>query len=180
MPHKKNPDVLELIRGFVGKIHGDFSSVLILMKGLPLSYNRDLQLDKPPLFNSVDTIKNVLAILTELFKNIRLKKEVLATRLSDESLFSVDIVEYLIKKGLSYRQAHDIVGRMIRDCLDKGKNISNLSESELKKYSDKFDSSVKNILSAWASVNLKTSYGSTNPKLVEKQLVLWSRKLKYR
>ena len=177
MPHKKNPDVLELIRGSVGKIHGDFSSVLILMKGLPLSYNRDLQLDKPPLFNAVGTIKNMLEIFAELFKNIKIKKEVISSRLSDESLFSVDIVEYLIKKGLSYRQAHDVVGKMVRECLDKGKNISSLSLQELKKYSPKLDEDVKNILNAWASVNLKSSYGSTNPKLVEKQLKFWVKKL---
>jgi len=180
MPHKKNPDVLELVRGFVGKIHGDFSSVLILMKGLPLSYNRDLQLDKPPLFNSVDTIKDILAILAELFKNVTLKKDVIAERLMDESLFSVDIVEHLIRKGLSYREAHDVVGRLVRESLDKGKNISSLELSELKKYSDKLDSGIKNILNAWASVNLKTSQGSTNPKLVAKQLAIWSKKLNSR
>jgi len=180
MPHKKNPDVLELVRGFVGKIHGDFSSVLILMKGLPLSYNRDLQLDKPPLFNSVDTIKDILAILAELFKNVTLKKDVIAERLMDESLFSVDIVEHLIRKGLSYREAHDVVGRLVRESLDKGKNISSLELSELKKYSDKLDSGIKNILNAWASVNLKTSQGSTNPKFVAKQLAVWSKKLNSR
>ncbi len=178
MPHKKNPDVLELIRGSVGKIHGDFSSVLILMKGLPLSYNRDLQLDKPPLFSSVDTIKGMLEILGELFKNIKLKKDIIASRLMDESLFSVDIVEHLIKKGLSYRQAHDVVGKLVKDSLDKGRNISSLTQDELKRYNVNLDSAIKRILNAWASVNLKTSYGSTNPKLVLRQLGFWSKKLK--
>jgi len=178
MPHKKNPDVLELIRGSVGKIHGDFSSILILMKGLPLSYNRDLQLDKPPLFSSVDTVKDILEIFIQLFKNVKIKKEDISSRLMDESLFSVDVVEYLIKKGVSYREAHDIVGRMVRDCLDKGKNISSLTTLELKKYSDKLDADVKNILNAWASVSLKTSYGGTSPKLVAQRLNKWSAKLK--
>jgi len=177
MPHKKNPDVLELIRASVGKIHGDLSSVLILMKGLPLSYNRDLQLDKPPLFNAVETIKDILEIFVELFNNIKLNKEVIAAKLLDESLFSVDIVEYLIKKGLSYRQAHDITGRMVKDVLDKGKKISSLTLKELKKYSDKFDLKVKSILNAWVSVSLKTSYGSTSPKLVKRQIGKWKRKL---
>jgi len=177
MPHKKNPDVLELIRASVGKIHGDLSSVLILMKGLPLSYNRDLQLDKPPLFNAVETIKDILEIFVELFNNIKLKKEVIAAKLLDESLFSVDIVEYLIKKGLSYRQAHDITGRMVKDVLDKGKKISSLTLKELKKYSDKFDLKVKSILNAWVSVSLKTSYGSTSPKLVKRQIGKWKGKL---
>ena len=178
MPHKKNPDILELIRGSAGRIQGDLSSVLILLKGLPSSYNRDLQLDKPPLFDAIDTIKSILEIFIALFGNIVIKKEALAGRVKDESLFSVDIVEYLIKKGVSYRQAHDIVGRMVKACLDKGKNISSLSEKELKKYSPHFSLDVKKVLNARASVNLKKSFGSTNPELVKKQLVSWARRLK--
>ena len=177
MPHKKNPDVLELIRGSAGKIHGDLSNILMLMKGLPLSYNRDMQLDKPPLFNAIDTAEQILEIFVELYKNIRVKKEAISVKLTDESLFSVDVVEYLIKKGISYRQAHDIVGKMVKDCLDKGKMISELSTKDLKKYSKKLEPDVKKILNAWASVNLKISYGSTGPKLVESQLKKWSRKL---
>ncbi|MFH1281782.1 MAG: argininosuccinate lyase [Candidatus Omnitrophota bacterium] len=177
MPHKKNPDILELIRGSVGKIHGDLSSVMILMKGLPSSYNRDLQLDKPPLFDAVDTIKDILEIFMVLFGNIVIEKEALASKVKDESLFSVDIVEYLIKKGISYRKAHDIVGSMVIDCLDKGKKISSLSDAQLKKYSDKLTPDMRNILNALASVALKSSYGSTNPKLVAKQLDKWSKQL---
>ncbi|MBU1726955.1 MAG: argininosuccinate lyase, partial [Candidatus Omnitrophica bacterium] len=174
MPHKKNPDVLELIRGSSGKVHGDLSNILMLLKGLPLSYNRDLQLDKPPLFNAIDTVQQLLEIFIQLFKNVRVNEEEIAEKLMDESLFSVDIVEYLIKKGISYRQAHDIVGKMVKDCLDKGKKISDLSVQELKKYSPKLDSDVKRILNAWQSVNLKTSLGGTGPKLVKRQLNFWS------
>jgi len=177
MPHKKNPDILELIRGSVGKVQGDLSSVIMLMKGLPTSYNRDMQLDKPPLFSAIDTVKDILEIFIALFGNIVIEKESIAAKVKDESLFSVDIVEYLIKKGLSYRQAHDIVGRMVRDCLDKGKKISALNEKELKKYSPKFNADLKNILNAWASVNLKKSFGSTNPKLVKQQLSAWLHRL---
>lgn len=178
MPHKKNPDILELIRGSVGRIQGNLSNVIMLLKGLPTSYNRDLQLDKPPLFESIDAVKDILEIFMALFANIAIEKEAVAAKVRDESLFSVDIVEYLIKKGVSYRQAHDIVGRMVRDCLDKGKKISSLSEAELRAYSAKFRPDVKNILNAWASVNLKKSFGSTNPKLVRQQLTAWGRKLK--
>jgi len=177
MPHKKNPDVLELIRGSVGKAVGDLSSVLILMKGLPLSYNRDLQLDKPPLFNSTEALMDILEIFIELFKNIKLNKDVIAKKIEDESLFSVDIVEYLVEKGLSYRQAHDITGRIIKDTLDKGIKISDLELKNLKKYSGKFDLKVKSILNAWASVSRKTSYGGTDPKLVKKQIIRWKEKL---
>ena len=177
MPHKKNPDILELIRGSVGKIHGDLSSVMILMIGLPSSYNRDLQLDKPPLFDAVDTISDILEIMVALFANIVIEKEAIASKLKDESMFSVDIVEYLIKKGVSYRKAHDIVGKMVVDCLDKGKKISALSAAELKKYSDKLSLDVRNVLNAKASVSLKSSYGSTNPKLVAKQINRWAKQL---
>ncbi len=177
MPHKKNPDILELIRGSVGKIHGDLSSVMILMKGLPSSYNRDLQMDKPPLFDAVDTMKDILEIFVALFQNIVIEKEAIASKVQDEALFSVDIVEYLIKKGISYRKAHDIVGRMVRDCLDKGKKISSLSNRDLKKYSDKLNPDIRGVLNAWASVSRKSSYGSTNPKLVAKQLNKWGKRL---
>ncbi len=177
MPHKKNPDVLELIRGSVGKVHGSLSNVIMLMKGLPLSYNRDLQLDKPPLFDAIDTVKDILEIFIVLFENIVIEKEAIACKIVDESLFSVDIVEHLIKKGVSYRDAHDIVGKMVKGCLDKGKKISALTNSELKKYSPKLSLDVKNILNAWASVSLKTSHGGTSPKLVQKQLDCWRKKL---
>lgn len=177
MPHKKNPDILELIRGSVGKVQGNLSNILMLMKGLPSSYNRDMQLDKPPLFEAVDTVRDVLEIFVALFGNIVIEKEAIASRLADESLFSVDIVEYLIKKGISYREAHDIVGRMVRDCLDKGKKISDLSDKELKGYSQKLQPDVKKILNAWASVDLKNSLGGTSPKLVARQIESWSKKI---
>ena len=185
MPHKKNPDVLELIRASVGKIHGDFSSVLILMKGLPLSYNRDLQLDKPPLFNSTRTIKDILKIFIELFKNIRLNKNEIAKRIEDESLFSVDIVEILVKMGHSYRQAHDITGRVVRDVLDKGKKIYNLTLKDWKRYSDKLKSEsdikeIQSVLNAWASVSRKTSFGGTDPRGVRRQINKWNKRLNAR
>ncbi len=178
MPHKKNPDILELIRGSVGKIHGDLSSVMILMKGLPSSYNRDLQLDKPPLFDAVDTMKDILEIFVALFQNIVIEKESIASKIQDEALFSVDIVEYLIKKGISYRKAHDIVGKIVRDCLDKGKKINALTNAELKGFSDKLTPDVRGILNAWASVSRKKSIGSTNPALVTKQMNKWDKKLR--
>jgi argininosuccinate lyase len=177
MPHKKNPDILELIRGSAGKIQGNLSNILILMKGLPSSYNRDLQLDKPPLFDAVDTIRDILEIFIALFENIVIEKEAIASKLADESLFSVDIVEYLIKKGVSYRDAHDIVGKMVRDCLDKGNKISDLSAKELKGYSKKLNPDVRKILNAWASVDLKDSLGGTSSRLVEKQIKIWGKRI---
>ena len=112
-----------------------------------------------------------------MFENIVIEKEAIKAKLTDESLFSVDIVEYLIKKGLSYREVHDIVGKMIKDCLDKGRKISELTARQLKRYSERLEPDVRNILDALSSVNLKKSYGGTNPRLVEKQLNIWRKRL---
>ncbi|MFH1656082.1 MAG: argininosuccinate lyase [Candidatus Omnitrophota bacterium] len=177
MPHKKNPDILELIRATVGEIHGNLSSVLIMMKGLPLSYNRDMQFDKPPLFSSVDTIKEILAIFTELFKNVNVNKALVAKKIDDESLFSVDIMEYLIKKGVAYRDAHDIVGKMVKKFLDKGKSLSQIDIKEFRKFSKEFQKDVKKLLNPSTSVNLKKSFGGTSPSRVNTQLQIWKKKL---
>lgn len=177
MPHKKNPDVLELIRGSAGKLLGDFSNVLMMMKGLPLAYNRDMQLDKPPLFEAADSLQEILKIMSELFKNIKLNKESIAQKLDNEALFSVDLAEYLIKKGLTYRQAHDAVGRLVLAVLDKGKKISDLSLDELKTFSAKFEKDCYKLLNAKTSVSIKRSFGSTNPGLVARQLDIWSKRL---
>jgi len=178
MPHKKNPDILELIRASSGKIQGDLSSVLIMMKGLPLSYNRDMQMDKPPLFDAVDTIKEILVIFAELFKNITVNKNSIAKKLDDESLFSVDIMEYLIKKGVPYRVAHDTVGKMVKNCLDKGICIADLDLAQLQRFSPKFRLDLKKILNAKTSVSLKRSYGGTSPAMVKQQFKRWKGVLK--
>ncbi len=177
MPHKKNPDILELIRGTTGKIYGNLSEILSLMKSLPLTYNRDMQLDKPPLFESIDTVKQMLEVLAALFKGVKIKKESINKKTENEALFSVDIMEYLIKKGVSYREAHDTIGKIVKECLDENQKISDLSIQQLKSYSPKFSNDVKKLLNAKASVVSKKSAGSTNPSLVHNQLLKWKKKL---
>src|ERR1019366_7734416 len=130
MPHKKNPDVLELIRGNSAKIVGHLTEIHVLLKGLPFTYNRDLQLDKPALFDSVDTAKNTLLVLAKIFSSLKVKKDNAAKRVLDESFFTVDAMDYLVKKGVSYRDAHDILGRMVKDCLDQGRPITSLSREK--------------------------------------------------
>jgi argininosuccinate lyase len=166
MPHKKNPDCLELIRGTCGKIQSDLSAVLIMLKGLPLSYNRDMQLDKEPLFDAVERIDQMLEVFQEIFKAIKINQAKLKEKLADESLYSVDIVEYLITKGLSYRKAHDTVGKLVKDVLDNGKQIKDLNIDELRKFSPVFDNNVFDLLDAQVSVNRKTTFGSTSKKNV--------------
>lgn len=178
MPHKKNPDVLELVRGSSAKFPGHFVELAILMKGLPLTYNRDMQLDKPALFSSVETIEDMLALMAEVFAGITVKRDRLSERVREEYFFSVDILEYLVRKGASYREAHDTVGVMVKECLDKGSKIADLSITQLKRYSMYFETDVKNLLSPEISVQIKRSYGSTNPALVKAQIDRWKKKLK--
>jgi len=177
MPHKKNPDVLELVRGSGAKIVGNLTQIHILLKGLPLTYNRDLQLDKPALFDSVDTTKKMLLVLVKIFDTLKVKKNNAAQRVLDENFFTVDVMDYLIKKGVSTRDAHDILGHMVKGCLDQGKIISSLSVSELKQYSPLLEADVKKLFNPEMSVKIKTSYGSTNPGLVTQELKQWGKKL---
>jgi argininosuccinate lyase len=161
MPHKKNPDCLELVRGTTGKIQSDLSAVLIMLKGLPLSYNRDMQLDKEPLFDAVERVDQMLEIFQELFRALKVNKRKIEEKLSDESLYAVDIMEYLIAKGLSYRASHDAVGKIVKSTLDKGKNIADMPVAQLKKFSKLFDNDVYKLLNAQTSVNRKKSFGGT-------------------
>lgn len=178
MPHKKNPDVLELIRGTASKFPGRLMELLVLMKGLPLTYNRDMQMDKPALFDCVETIEDMLALMAEVFSGIEVKRDVLKKAVEAEHFFSVDILDHLVRKGATYREAHDIVGLMVKECLDKGERIKDLSIAQLKRFSPLLDHDVKALLSADVSVKGKKSFGSTNPLLVRKQIELWKKKLK--
>lgn len=177
MPHKKNPDVLELIRGSSAEMIGNLTQLHILLKGLPLTYNRDMQLDKPALFKTVDTTRNMLLVLAEIFKSLQVKKDNAAKKVLDESFFTVDVMDYLTQKGMSNRETHDILGRMVKECLDKGKAISSLTLDELKEFSPLLGEDVKKLFNPQMSVKIKTSFGSTNPSLVAQQLKGWSKKL---
>jgi argininosuccinate lyase len=148
------------------------------MKSLPLTYNRDMQMDKPALFDCVETIEHMLPLLTELFKGIKVNNKSIANAVDSQYFYSVDILEYLVKKGVSYRQAHDIVGSMAKNCLDKGIKISDLSLTQLQKYSKRFGLDVKKLLKPEVSVKIKRSAGSTNPTMVKKQITAWKKKLK--
>ncbi|MBU4377257.1 MAG: argininosuccinate lyase [Candidatus Omnitrophica bacterium] len=120
MPHKKNPDFLELVRGYTGRIYGNLMSVLTIMKGLPLTYNRDMQLDKEPLFSSVDTVKNELEIMAHFLIGVELKTETIKAALKDIDLAAVDMAEKLVRdKKMPFKEAHDMVGRYIRSAEEK-------------------------------------------------------------
>ncbi len=129
------------------------------------------------MFNSLDTLKEILQVFTPLFKHIRINRGRVYEDI-DESLFSVDIVDFLIKKGLSYREAHDVVGRLVKDCLDKARSISSLSEEELKSYCKELTPEIKDLFKPEVSVKLKISFGGTNPQFVQQQIKRWQKRLK--
>jgi argininosuccinate lyase len=114
MPHKKNPDFLELVRGYTGRVYGNLISILTTMKGLPLTYNRDMQLDKEPLFSSVEILKDEIAIMSKFIKGVKLNKTAIKEALKDKDLYSVDRVKEMVFKGMSFKQAHDEIGRQSR------------------------------------------------------------------
>lgn len=170
MPQKKNPDVAELIRGKTGRVYGDFISLLTIMKGLPLSYNRDMQEDKEPLFDTVDTVKAVLGVLSEMIPAIRFNQERMYESASKGYSTATDIAEYLVKKGVPFRQAHEITGRLVLYCLKKRRDLKELDIKEFKDFSDLFDSDIYPLLTPEGSVRNKLSYGSTSRKEVLKQI----------
>ncbi len=134
MPQKKNPDVLELIRGYTGKLYGNLMNVLVIMKGLPLSYNRDMQHDKEPLFDSLNIVENELKILTELIGHIHFKKENIAKQLTDEGLYATDLADYLVQKGVPFKDAHTTIGQLVHYKISSKKELKKMSAAELKKF----------------------------------------------
>ncbi len=178
MPHKKNPDVLELVRGASARFPGRLVEVLALMKGLPLAYNRDMQMDKPALFDAVETIGDMLEIMAQAVGGIKVKRDALKDKIASEYFFSVDILDYLVKKGVSYRDAHDTVGAMVKECLDHGRKISDMTVAQLKRYSMHFEDDMRNLLKPEVSVRGKKSSGSTNPNMVRAQINKWKKRLK--
>ena len=158
MPQKKNPDVLELARGYTGRLYGNLMSVLTMMKGLPLTYNRDMQLDKEPLFDSFEIISGELAVLTGLVKTLKFNKAKIEEHLEDESLYATDLVYYLVDKGAAFKEAHTIVGKLIKYSLDNSIDIKSMTDKELDKFSDKFEKSdIIKLLNPKVSVESKKS-----------------------
>ena len=158
MPQKKNPDVLELVRGYTGRLYGNLMNVLTVMKGLPLSYNRDMQHDKEPLFDSFEVIQKELQVLTELFKNVKFKKENIQKQLDDESLYATDLSDYLVQNKIPSKEAHTIIGKLIQYKYKNDQEIKFMTDKELKKFHPLLNSKVvRKIIDPVYSVNSKRS-----------------------
>ncbi|RJP28200.1 MAG: argininosuccinate lyase [Candidatus Omnitrophota bacterium] len=158
MPQKKNADTLELIRGYCGRLYGNLVSVLTMMKGLPLTYNRDMQLDKEPLFDSFEIVEKELKILTGLISTLRFNKDKIEEQLKDESLYATDLVYYLVNKGVAFKDAHTIIGKLVKYSLDNSIEIKSMPESLLKKFSGKIvKKDIIKLFDPKVSVNSKKS-----------------------
>jgi argininosuccinate lyase len=170
MPQKKNPDVAELIRGKSGRLSGNLVSLLTTMKGLPLAYNSDMQEDKEPFFDSVDTLAAILTVLPPLLGSLTFRLDRMRRAAGENFATATDLADYLVRKGMPFRDAHELVGRVVRHALEAGKALEALSLGELQRFSDRFDADVAAALSVDASLRARSATGGTAPEAVRTAL----------
>lgn len=170
MPHKRNPDPLEIARAKSGAVIGDLVNLLITLKALPLGYNRDLQETKPPVINSAAIVSDALKVMCCVVDAISINAEKTLTAASDPALMTTDLVEYLVLKGVAFRQAHELVAELVLDAREKCIPLPQIELAEYKKYSTEFDKDVFALFDPSLSVSLKKSQGSTGTEQVKKAL----------
>ena len=170
MPQKKNPDMAELIRGKSGRVYGDLMALLTVCKGLPMAYNKDLQEDKEPVFDAVDTVKNSLGIFTEMISTMTVKKDNMAKAAKYGYMNATDAADYLVGKGIPFRDCHEIIGRMVLYAIGEGKALDDLSMEEFKSFSDAFDEDIYDAIDIENCIKAKKSEGSTSFESVREQL----------
>ncbi|MFB3075814.1 MAG: argininosuccinate lyase [Candidatus Methylomirabilales bacterium] len=178
MPQKKNPDVAELARGKTGRIFGDLIALLTTTKGLPLSYNRDLQEDKEPVFDAVDTLRGTLQVLAPMVQGLRVDAERMRRATEEGFLNATDAADYLVSKGLPFRQAHEVVGKIVRYCLDHDKQLDQLSLEELLRYSSLFDEGFYHYIALEPSLRRRGNVGGTAPERVREAILMARDELK--
>lgn len=169
MPQKRNPDPMELTRGKTGRLIGNLTGFLTTLKGLPTGYNKDLQEDKEALFDSVDTMNRLLPVITAVIRTLKLSPEKMRAALDDDML-ATDLADYLVRKGMSFRQAHHVSGRAVRLAGERGVKLSKLSLEDLRTLSELFDSDVSQVFDFEASVARRRAAGGTAPDAVREQI----------
>ena len=177
MPQKKNPDPLELIRGKTGRVYGNLMALLTLMKGLPLAYNRDMQEDKEPIFDSVDTVLACLSMAAEVLGKVRFDRQRIEQRLDRGFLDATSLADYLVLKGVPFRQAHEIVGLLVKDCIGRGCRLCDLALEDFTRRCDVIDKDVHKSLGPENCVKRYRSKGSSQPGRVKAQLRAWRKRL---
>ena len=170
MPQKKNPDIAELVRGKTGRVYGALMSLLTTMKGIPLAYNKDMQEDKEVAFDAMDTVADCLTLFTGMLRTMKFRKERMAESAMNGFTNATDAADYLVGKGVPFRDAHGIVGRLVLYCIEKDTSIDKLSLEELKGISDRFDEDIYDAVSLKTCVEKRLTTGAPGPEAMEKTL----------
>ena len=168
MPQKKNPDIAELVRGKTGRVYGSLISLLTTMKGLPLAYNKDMQEDKEVAFDAIDTVKNCIELFTGMLSTTKFNKDVMAKSAVKGFTNATDAADYLVKKGMPFRDAHSVIGQIVLYCIDKDIAIEDIKLDKLKEFSPLFDEDVYEEISLKTCVSKRLTIGAPGPKEMEK------------
>ncbi len=177
MPQKKNPDVPELLRGKTGRTYGNLIGLLTVLKGLPLAYNKDLQEDKEGMFDTVETLEGSLMLLAPMIETMTVKKDVMRKAINNDFSNATDIADYLVRKGLPFRDAHEVIGKIVLYAIQSNKFLLDLSFEEYQGFSPLFDEDIYVVLAPEHVVGVRNSFGGTAPQQVEKQIKLAEGKL---
>ena len=170
MPQKKNPDMAELVRGKTGRVYGDLFTMLTVLKGIPLAYNKDMQEDKECIFDSIATVKQCLKVFAPMIETMKVIKENMYSAAQKGFINATDLADYLAKKGLPFRSAYKLVGQIVAYCIDNGLVLETMPLEDYKKYSDLFEEDLFTEISLETCVSKRISAGGTGPESVEKQI----------
>ena len=170
MPQKKNPDIAELVRGKTGRVYGALMQMLTTMKGLPLAYNKDMQEDKELTFDAIDTVQNCLRLFTGMLDTMKFRRDVMADSARHGFTNATDAADYLVGKGIPFRDAHSIVGRLVLDCIDRGCALDDLPLDEFKKYSPAFEEDVYEAISMKTCVERRNTTGAPGPDAMREEI----------
>ena len=177
MPQKKNPDVAELMRGKTGRVIGNLVSLLTLLKGLPMTYNRDLQEDKERLFDTMDTVRATVRVAAALLQNTKANRASCMAAAKDPALLATDLADYLVRKGVPFRQAHHAVGEVVASAEKVGKRLDQLTLDDLQTIDSNFDADALKVLDLKQALDRRELPGAPGPRAVKKQLAKWRKRL---
>ncbi len=177
MPQKKNPDIAELIRGKSGRVYGALVSMLTTMKGLPLAYNKDMQEDKELTFDAIDTVKGCLALFTGMVSSMSFRKDVMEASAKNGFTNATDAADYLVNKGVPFRDAHGIVGQLVLKCIEKGIALDDLPLDEYKEISPVFEEDVYEAISMKTCVEKRMTVGAPGPEAMKRVIEIYKRQL---
>jgi argininosuccinate lyase len=177
MPQKKNPDIAELARGKTGRVVGNLMALLTLLKGLPMTYNRDLQEDKERLFDTADTVRATTRLMAAMLRHTTVNKAACALAAGDAALLATDLADYLVKKGMPFRHAHHVVGAVVALAEKTGKSLNELKLAELQAVDKTFGRDALNVFDLKTAMNKRNLTGAPGTKEVAKQLARWRARL---